>query len=466
MKHFFTGIFILLYGSVLIAKDLPSPVMSLAEYLSYVKAYHPIVKQANLIIDESDATLLKARGAFDPKIEIDYDTKEFKNTEYYDKLNAAFKVPTWYGIELKAGFEENEGIFLNPEANVPENGLYNVGVSVALARGFLINKRMAMLKQAKLFTQQAQADRQLLVNTILYDALRAYFNWLRAYNEQQVYDSFLTNAALRFDGIKTSYEAGERPAVDTLEARITLYNRKLSLEKARITYIKASLEASNFLWLNNNTPIEIQDAIIPDTNTFEYIDDVLNIAPLRSENFMLKEHPKLRSLEYKYQGLFVEKRLKANQLLPRIDVQYNFLSQNPDVARSFATSAYKGLITVRFPLFLRKERGDLQLAKLKLQDTQLEINATEITLKNKINALIRELESFMLQNDMTIAIISDYEALLKAEERKFTLGESSLFLINSRESNLIDAKLKAITLENDYFNTKANLFNVLSPEMP
>ena len=52
--------------------------------------------------------------------------------------------------------------------------------------------------------------------------------------------------------------------------------------------------------------------------------------------------------------------------------------------------------------------------------------------------------------------------MLSAEERKFFLGESSLFLVNSRESKLIDAKLKAIEIENSFFKTKANLFNVLS----
>jgi len=48
---------------------------------------------------------------------------------------------------------------------------------------------------------------------------------------------------------------------------------------------------------------------------------------------------------------------------------------------------------------------------------------------------------------------------LKAEERKFQLGESSLFLVNSRESKLIDGQLKAIALQNKYFTTKAKLFN-------
>ena len=186
----------LLLSSIVTAQD-STTVINLSEYLGYVKTFHPIVKQANLVINESEANLLKARGAFDPKLEVDYDRKKFKSTEYYDKLNAAFKIPTWYGVELKGNFEENDGLFLNPEGSLPDDGLYSVGVSVSVARGLLINKRMAMLKQAKIFVKQAQADRQLLVNNILYEATLTYFNWLRTYNEKRVYEDFLVNAKIK-----------------------------------------------------------------------------------------------------------------------------------------------------------------------------------------------------------------------------------------------------------------------------
>ena len=61
---------------------------------------------------------------------------------------------------------------------------------------------------------------------------------------------------------------------------------------------------------------------------------------------------------------------------------------------------------------------------------------------NKIDAINQELNSYVLQNDYTDIIVDDYSKMLSAEERKFFLGESSLFLVNSRESKLIDAKLK------------------------
>lgn len=462
MRVILVSIFIFFSG-LTSAQDSTS-VLSLAEYLGYVKSFHPIVKQANLVINESEAKLMKARGAFDPKLEVDYDRKKFKNTEYFDRLNATFKIPTWFGVEFKGNFEENTGDFLNPQAFVPEDGLYSAGVSVPVARGLLTNKRMAMLRQSRLYVKQAQVDRQLLVNNILYEATVTYFNWLRRYNEKRVYEDFLDNAAIRFNGIKKSYEVGDKPAIDTLEARITLNNRRLNLEKSRIKFIKASLELSNFLWLNDNTPVELEDGVIPNTDTFLTVDETLNTSGLDIESFDIESHPKLQSLDYKIRSLNIEKRLKANNLLPQIDLQYNFLSETPEVARSFSTSAYKSGVNINFPLFLRKERGDLRLAKLKLQDTRFEVQDTRLSLRNKISSINQELDSYITQSDFTEIIVDDYATMLSAEERKFFLGESSLFLVNSRESKLIDAKLKAIEIENDFLKTKANLFNVLAIE--
>ncbi|MFS4482863.1 TolC family protein [Hyunsoonleella sp. 2307UL5-6] len=453
----------LCFSGLTSAQDTTS-VMSLAEYLGYVKSFHPIVKQANLVINESEAKLMKARGAFDPKLEVDYDRKKFKGIEYFDKLNAAFKIPTWFGIEFKGNLEENTGEFLNPEADVPIDGLYSAGVSIPVARGLLTNKRMAMLRQSRLYVKQAQVDRQLLVNNILFDATNTYFNWLRRYNEKRVYEDFLDNAKIRFDGIVKSYEVGERPAIDTLEARITFNNRRLNLEKSRIKFIKATLELSNFIWLDNNTPVELEDTVIPNVDTFVTVDETLNTSGLDIESFDIESHPKLQSLDYKIRSLNIERRLKANNLLPQIDLQYNFLSETPEVARSFSTSAYKSGVNVNFPLFLRKERGDLRLAKLKLQDTQFEVQDTRVSLRNKIDAINQELDSYVIQSDFTDVIVNDYATMLSAEERKFFLGESSLFLVNTRESKLIDAKLKAIEIENDFLKTKANLFNVLAIE--
>ena len=440
-------------------------VLTFDEYLGYVKKYHPFVKQANLLLDEGQAELMKARGAFDPKLEVDYDRKKFKSIEYYDRLNATFKIPTWFGIELKGNFEENSGAFLNPEGNLPQDGLYNVGVSIPVARGLLTNRRMASLRQARLYRKQVQTERQLAVNTILYEASLVYFNWLKNYKDLKVYETFVTNAQIRFEGVQRNFEAGENPAIDTLEARIILNNRKLEREKARILFVKSSLELSNYLWLENNIPVEIQENVTPDLNTYTQVDQVLRTSEFDIEAFVLEDHPKLQALDLKYRSQNIERRLKLNNLLPQIDLEYNFLSETPEFASAFNASNYKSGVRVNFPLFLRKERGDLELAKLKLKESEFEITSTKVSIKNKFEALTNEVVSYRQQNELTDTIVKDYSKLLKAEERKFNLGESSLFLINSRESKLIEARLKAIQIENKFLEVKANMFRLINLEV-
>ncbi|WP_298542939.1 TolC family protein [uncultured Aquimarina sp.] len=448
--------------TVLYAQEEDTITLNFKEYLGFVKKHHPVAKQAELNISVGEANLLKSRGGFDPKIEVDYDRKKFKGDEYYDLLNATFKVPTWYGIELKANFEQNEGIFLNEERTVPDEGLYSAGVSIPIAQGLLINDRMASLKKARLFREQTKADRDLLVNEILYDASLAYFDWLEAFNEKEIYQNFLTNARVRFEGVKKSALAGDKAIIDTVEAKITVQNRQLSLEQAKVKLMKSALDLSNYLWIGNNIPVELQPNVIPDNEVDEVIDQTLQIQQALFTDVDLVNHPKLRSLNYKIEGLEIDRRLKANKLLPKINLEYNFLTPSPEVASSFNTADYKGGVTFQFPLFLRKERGAVKLAKYKIQDSQYELASVQLQIENKVNAIYNELESFKTQNSLIANIVNDYTTLLKAEERKFSFGESSLFLINSRESKLIDAELKNNKLQNKYFGTKAKLFKNLA----
>ena len=435
-------------------------VLTFEEYLGYVKQHHPLVKQANLKLSVGEATLLKARGGFDPKIEIDYDRKKFKGTEYYDELNAAFKVPTWYGIEFKANFEENTGVFLDPSLTVPQDGLYSAGVSFSLAQGLLINDRMAMLKKARYYVEQTSAERDLLVNQLIFEASIAYLEWVEAYTEQQIYKSFLKNAETRFKGIKRSVEVGDKAAIDTTEARITLQDRRLNLEAASLNRRKAALKASTYLWVNE-VPLLIETSVVPVLPNDTVLESSLFLEGITMDVTTVTNHPKLRSIDAKVDGLEVDRFLKQNKLLPKVNLQYNFLTPDGDQLNSFNTSNYKAGLNLSVPLFLRKERGDLKLATLKLQDATFERATTSLNLQNKILVVTTEIVSLQQQNNLAAQIVNDYTTLVAAEERKFQLGESSLFLVNLREQKLIEASLKANELQVKYLNANASLYNVL-----
>ena len=458
MKRFYLILFIFTFRCF--GQEIPKE-FTYNEFLGYVKKFHPLVKTANLELNRAQANLMMARGGFDPKIEVDFDKKQFKDTDYYSILNSSFKIPTWYGIELKAGFDNNEGIYLNPENTVPNQGLTSFGVSIPLGQGLFINQRMADLRKAKFQIQLSNADRKLQAIQVLYDASVAYFNWKKNFDEVKLYQNYSSNAQIRFKGIQSLIEQGDKPAIDSTEAKIIVKNRLLNLEDSNLKLTKSKLELSNFIWLENNLPLELSDALIPEEKLELTIQETLRTNDLLNQDFSITNHPKINALQNKIDILTVEQKLKANLLLPKIDVGYSYLSE-PSYIDNYQFKDYKVGLNFSFPLFLRKERGNLKLAKLKVQETVFALDLEKVQLTNKINAQKIEIASLTKQQTIINDLVKDNSTMLNSEERLFSFGESSMFLINSRENNLVSAQLSQIALENRFYISNSELFRILA----
>lgn len=455
----------LIYNSIFICFSLPffaqnlQTEFSFNEYLGYVKKYHPLVKQANLKLNEAQANLMQARGAFDPKIEVDYSEKQFKNSEYYSILNGSFKIPTWYGIELKAGFDNAEGIYVNPDNTLPNSGLTSLGISVPLGQGLFINQRMADIRKAKIAQNLNVAERDLQAVEVIYEASVSYVNWKRSFDEVKLYETYLENALFRYTGVSKLIEQGDKPAIDSVEAGIAVKTRRLNLEEAKLKFTKAKLELSNFLWLENNIPLELKDGLEPESFLSKSIKETLQINELGTVD--LDNHPKIKALDAKIAMLKVDQKLKANALLPKLDLSYNYLSE-PSYIDNYRFEDYKIGLNFAFPIFLRKERASLKLAKLKIADSEFGLQFERKNLENKINSQQQEIVSIQKQQVFNTKLVQDFSTLLNAEDRLFEMGESSLFIINSRENSLVTSQLNNIALENRYLNAIIELYKTIA----
>ncbi|MFY7987567.1 MAG: TolC family protein [Flavobacterium sp.] len=432
---------------------------SFNEFLGYVKKYHPLVKQADLKLNEAQANLMLARGAFDPKIEVDFSEKQFKDKNYYSILNSSFKIPTWYGIELKAGFDNTEGIYMNPENTLPNTGLTSVGISVPIGQGLLINQRMADLRKAKVAQNLNAAERNLQAIEVLYDSSISYINWKRSFDEVKLYENYLENALFRYEGVTKLINQGDKPAIDSVEAGIVVKTRRLNLEDAKLKFIKSKLDLSNYLWLENNIPLELKDELEPERTLASTIKEALQINELGIID--LDNHPKIKAFDAKINMLKIEKQLKANALLPKLDLSYNYLSE-PSAFEEYRFEDYIIGVNFSIPIFLRKERAGLKLAKLKIQDTEFSLQFERKNLENKLKSQQQEIISLQKQQVYNNQLVADFKQLLTSEDRLFNMGESSLFLINSRENALVTSQLNEIALENRYFNSILGLFKTIA----
>lgn len=459
MKSKLFYIFIFICSSMILFGQNNPTEFTYNEFLGYVKKYHPLVKQADLKLNEAQANLMQARGAFDPKIEVDFNEKQFKDNEYYSILNSSFKIPTWYGIELKAGFDNAEGMYVNPENTLPNSGLTSFGISIPVGQGLFINQRMADIRKAKIAQNLNAAERNLQAIEVLYEASISYANWKRAFEEVKLYENYLVNASNRYKGIEKLISEGDKPAIDSVEAGIVVKTRLLNLEDAKLKLIKAKLELSNYLWLENNVPLELKDDLIPEITLSKTIKEVLQINELRTID--LDNHPKIQALDAKIAMLKVDRKLKANALLPKLDLSYNYLSE-PSYIDNYRFEDYKIGVNFSFPIFLRKERGSLKLSDLKIQDSEFGLQFERKNLENKIKAQQQEIVSLQKQQDYNDKLVKDFTTLLNAEDRLFEMGESSLFIINSRENSLVSSQINEIALENRYLNAVIGLYKTLA----
>ena len=92
----------------------------------------------------------------------------------------------------------------------------------------------------------------------------------------------------------------------------------------------------------------------------------------------------------------------------------------------------------------------VQLTKLKKQDTQLANQQKLLELQNKLRNYFNEQVMLKKQIDIYADAVKNYFALLQGEKKKFTTGESSLFLVNTRETKFIEAQLKLAELKTKY----------------
>ncbi|MDX1907297.1 MAG: TolC family protein [Bacteroidia bacterium] len=425
---------------------------------------HPVARQADLLPARAQANLRMARGGFDPKIYGAFDQKNYKGDTYYSHLDAGVKIPTRLGLELKAGYEAMNGVYINPENTVPEAGLTFAGATLPIGQGLVIDARRAALQQARIFADAAANEQVSILNDLYMEAAEAYWAWAAAYTQARVWQQAVAIAEVRLEAIRISFLAGDKPAVDTLEARILLQTRQMDYNDALVQYRTASLMLSNFLWDENQQPLVITTALRPE--------DILQadrLPPVSAEEVSTwvaaaaEQHPDMIRLRYDLANLEVERRFKADKLKPKINLSYNVLHE-PVFSGNNGSGDYpidiqnnKWGLEASFPIFLREERGNLELTRLKIQETRLKQDMKGLEITNKIRSYEAELQTLDAQIRLFEAAVANYTALLRAEEQKFQAGESSIFLLNARESKLFESRIKLADLRGKYAKTEAAL---------
>ncbi|UFH31190.1 TolC family protein [Chryseobacterium sp. C-71] len=422
--------------------------LSHQEFLAIVKRYHPLAFKYQLQNKIAEAEITRARGNFDPVLAGKLGEKNIDGTQYYQQKNIELDIPTWYGININGAYNYLDGEKLNNSDT--RGGLAQFGITVPLAKNLLYDKRRAMLDQAKFALRMTEAEQTVLTNELLLEAENTYWEWVKNY---EIYELQRKSVQINIDRLeltKKTYNYGERPAIDTVEAASQLQSFQLQERDAYLNFVKSTQDLQLYLWKDNQEIYEISQLIFPSTRLEEhsgYNDFEFLVQDVQSKQ--LNNHASLQYYFQKENILESERRLKWQSFLPKIDFTYNFFNKEnyrAEYLPLFDNNFQYG-IKLEIPIFQRAARADYQIAKLKIAQNQQDVQLKTREIVTKIETYKNEVLNYHLQIDLADSNLKNYQKLLSAEEMRYSNGESSLFLINTRENKLIEAREKNIELK-------------------
>lgn len=427
------------------------------QVLELVRKFHPVARQARIHVDKAQSDLLVARGGFDPVLGAYLARKRFGGVEYYNRTSPEIVIPTWYGIEVYSGIDNYTGERLDPTMSKGQSSF--IGASVPLAKDLLMDKRRAYLKQAKIFATMAETEQQLFINDLLMEAMEAYWGWVSSYNLYQVMRTAVAINEERLELVRKAFDNGERAAIDTVEALAQLQSFQYQEANYRMQFRNAALSLSTFLWTDSGAPFNLPENISPpktwdDGQVLRSMELDLNALLTIAEN----SHPAMRVYDYKLRALDIDKKLKFQELLPKADFRYNHLSKGYNAFASISESSFLGNnyqygFKFEIPLRLSAGRGEYRKAGLKIMETRLDQAQKQLDLSVKIRKYHNEYTVLKEQIGLQTRNFSNYQRLLEAEQTRLGNGESSLFLVNSRENKVLEAQQKLIELKAKFFKT-------------
>lgn len=422
--------------------------LTLSGFLERVRSAHPVARQAALARRQADADLRAARGGFDPMLSATWDYKRFKGIGYFDEFDTRLTVPTPWGVDLKLGWERAAGAIINPERATPAPGLLSAGLSIPLGPRLITDDRRTSLRQAELATDAAEADATAQVARLLQLAAREWGAWFEAEARARIAADGVELARFRLDAVRRRVAAGDAAPIDSLEA-LTEWERRLLLEvDARAAAVGARLVVSGYLWDARGAPVALAEGAEPARDALLTRDARLGQAAV---DRAIREHPLVRQARARWLQADAQRRLTSVQVLPTVSAEVAALAAGSSLGAlpspSNAADDVKAGLSVRLPLFARRELGRLRAAEDRALQLRTERERVERDVRLVAERALVDLRAVEEQRGGQARVLAASEALLAAEQRRFEIGESSLLFVNLRERAVLDERLRAAQLE-------------------
>jgi outer membrane protein TolC len=439
-------------------QQLPAP-LKVSNVIEKIDFNHPTLQSTELYQKLAQAERMAAKSEFIPK---------YNSRTLYENFRlikggaldggATLHEVSWQtplAVELIVGVRADTNAFLPPDTlTYPINKAYLTsikrsrvsngnqseivfGARIPLLRNLLVDEFRANLKLSQLELTYAKLKFLDKRAELMMKGSEKYWDWVTNGFKLQVAEEILELAKARTDGIKERVNDGANPPIDLVEAEGQLKFREEAYIKALREFEKETIGLSAYLWdegLNFLTPRK--------GNLPQSFPDPISISEDISETYLklaLKERPEILKLNTDITKENINLKLAKNNLLPKIDLE---LLPSQDIENFEGTTNFNGSINVQLPLYPLKAQSEILKAQTKISQNKLDLINTQAEITNEIRDALSYIQTTKDRVEQSRLAVEKLKELLEGERTKYQYGNSTLLLLNIRESAYADSKNK------------------------
>ena len=404
--------------------------------------------------------VLAADGAFDlvfgadgfDRVNGTFDGAIF-NTDVRRNLRA-------FGGQVYGGYRVSRAEFPVYENinNTNQGGEFKVGALFSLLRDRAIDDRRFGMSDSRLAFRQADFEVLLTRIGVQYQASIAYWRWVTAGRQLEVYEELLRIALERESGLEEQVRRGARARIFLTENRQNITRRQRLATEARRDFMTTANDLSLYYRDELGEPIAPSEKQLPPPGG-EALPAELFDVELPPISALLMQRPEVQILRTGLERAQGRIALSKNELLPSLDVNAELSRDVGAVGQGGSTfDSTDAIVGFKFsvPLQRREAKGRLRRAEAEYEA----VRQQRRQLQDQIEIDIRNILIDLNVSGQIVSIagqeVDQAETMQQAEQTRFASGASDFFLVNIREETTADARIRLFLADLETRIARAN----------
>lgn len=405
---------------------------------SYLTEENPYIYAALGKQNIAQEKLNYSLGQYDTTIKAKYDEKEYPLSEgtYY---SMSLEKPTELGVDLSFGYRYAQGVQEYNNIKTGKNGEFLAGAKIPLISLLnQIDRRRLRVSLSKMDLKKSDFAFQEAMRSFYFKLMSDYFRLLHDKEQLELSKTILKKRKERAVFLQKSVKEGNLAESTLLEASQQIISAQQNTISDQRVYQDRFYTFLQYLNLSKKLFEERYHLPrLPDVHHTKL--DIETLFKTAQKN-----RPDIQILNTQIEKLFIENKNNERKKYPEFNIGlYGIYDVNDK-------SGFKLSLDMNFPVAqnqYKSKSAQIKESPKLLNNAKLlqllEMKTDLLRIINALNAAQQKIKSS--QEELKLLL-----KLEKLEERKYTLGSSTLFLLNQRERLRVETQKKVLYFKLEY----------------